>query len=36
MLGGGSQCKKGKEDDIRDSSVLNAILDFAIPVNKAE
>jgi hypothetical protein len=29
MLGGGSQGKKGRQDDMQDSSVLGAILDFA-------
>jgi hypothetical protein len=29
MLGGGSQGKKGREDDMQDSSVLSAILVFA-------
>ena len=29
MLGGGSQDKKGKEDDMQSSSILGAILDFA-------
>jgi hypothetical protein len=29
MLGGGSQGKKGKQDDMQDGSILGAILDFA-------
>ena len=29
MLGGGSQGKKGKEDDMQGGSILGAILDFA-------
>jgi hypothetical protein len=29
MLGGGLKGKKGRQDDIQDSSVLGAILDFA-------
>jgi hypothetical protein len=29
MLGGGSQGKKGKKDDMQNSSVIGAILDFA-------
>jgi hypothetical protein len=29
MLGGGSQGKEGKKDDMQDSSILGAVLDFA-------
>jgi hypothetical protein len=29
MLGGGSQGKKGKQDDMQNGSILGAILDFA-------
>ena len=29
ILGGGSQGKQGKQDDMQDSSVLGAVLDFA-------
>jgi hypothetical protein len=29
ILGGGSQGKKGKQDDMQDSSILSAVLDFA-------
>ena len=29
MLGGGSPGKKGKQDDMQDSSILGAVLDFA-------
>jgi CO dehydrogenase/acetyl-CoA synthase beta subunit len=28
MLGGGSQVKEGKKDDMQDSSMLGAVLDF--------
>jgi hypothetical protein len=29
MLGGGSQGKEGKKNDMQDSSILGAVLDFA-------